>query len=172
MPSDGKEYMISHKDGNLGNCHYQNLEWVPYHYKHATTDTVKLYFYGVTFEVGKDGSVKIDGKTAKVYDSFHDSDVDLEVCSSGPSISVPQKGSIDDEYVLIESLMAEAGYVQGDDADLQHPVILHNDNDYMNCSSENLEWTEVTDERYKAFLEQRFKDKEKKLIKKNRLDWS
>jgi hypothetical protein len=42
----------------------------------------------------------------------------------------------------------------------------------MNCSSENLEWTEVTDERYKAFLEQRFKDKEKKLIKKNRLDWS
>ena len=172
MPSDGKEYMISHKDGNLGNCHYQNLAWVPYHYKHATTDTVKLYFYGVTFEVGKDGSVKIDGKTAKVYDSFHDSDVDLEVCSSGPSISVPQKGSIDDEYVLIESLMAEAGYVQGDDADLKHPGILHIDNDYMNCSSENLEWTEMTDERYKAFLEQCSKDKEKKFMKKNRIAWS
>ena len=172
MPSDGKEYMISHKDGNLGNCHYQNLEWVPYHYKHATTDTVKLYFYGVTFEVGKDGSVKIDGKTAKVYDSVYDSDTHLEVCSSGPFIYLPQKGSIDDKRVLIESLMAEAGYVQGDDADLKHPMVLHKNNDYMNCSSENLEWTEVTDERYKAFLEQRFKDKEKKLIKKNRLDWS
>jgi hypothetical protein len=68
--------------------------------------------------------------------------------------------------------MAEAGYVQGDDADLKHPMVLHKNNDYMNCSSENLEWTEVTDERYKAFLEQRFKDKEKKLIKKNHLDWS
>ena len=166
-PSDGKKYMISHKDGNLGNCHYQNLEWVPYHYQHATTDTVKLSNYSATLEVGKDGSVKMDGKTAQVCDCFYDSDVDLEVCSSGPFIYVPRKGSIYNSRVFIDDLMSEAGYVQGDDADLQHPVILHKDNDYMNCSSENLEFVEMTDERYKAFLEQRKKDTHEKIIEKN-----
>ena len=166
MPSDGKKYMISHKDGNPGNCHYQNLEYVPYHYQHATTDTVKLSGYSTTLEVGKDGSVKIDGKTATVYDSVYDSDVDLEVCI-GPFIYVPQKGIIHDKRVFIDYLMYEAGYVQGDDADLQHPVILHKDNDYMNCSSENLEFVDFTDERYKAFLVQSTKDKDQKTVEKN-----
>ena len=167
-PKDGKKYLISHKDGNLGNCHYQNLEWVRYHYQHATTDTVKLSCNGMTLEVGKDGSVKIDGKTAKVYDSFYDSDVDLEVCSDEPFIYVPRKkGSIFDERVFIDDLMCEAGYVQGDDADLKHPMVLHQDNDYMNCSSDNLEWTEYADERYKVFIEQCIKDKHEKTVEKN-----
>ena len=167
-PQDGKKYLISHKDGNIGNCHYQNLAWVRYHYQHATTDTVKLSCNGTTLEVGKDGSVKMDSKTAKVYDSFYDSDVDLEVCSSGPFIYVPRKkGSIYDERVFIDDLMCEAGYVQGDDADLQYPVILHKDNDYMNCSSDNLEFVEFKDERYKAFLEQCIKDKHEKTVEKN-----
>ena len=167
MPSDGKKYMISHKDGNPSNCHYQNLEYVPYHYQHATTDTVKLSGYSTTLEVGKDGSVKMGGKTAKVCDSFYDSDVELEVCSSGPFIYVPQKGSLYDKRVFIDDLMCEAGYVQGDDADLQYPMILHKDNNYMNCSSDNLEFVEMTDERYKAFLEQRKKDTHEKIVEKN-----
>lgn len=166
-PKDGKKYVIGHKDGNLDNCHYLNLEWVPYHYQHATTNTVKLSGYSLTLEVGKDGSVKMGGKAAKVYDSFYDSDVELELCSSGPFIYLPQKGSLYDKRVFIDDLMCEAGYIQGDDADLQYPMILHKDNDYMNCSSENLEFVELTDERYEAFLEQRMKDKHEKVVEKN-----
>lgn len=172
MPCDGKKYMITHKDGNLGDCDYQNLAWVPYNYKHAITDTVKLDCYGTTLEVGKDGSVKIGGKTAKVYDSYYIS-IDLELCSEGPFIYVPLKGSLYDERVFIDELMYEAGYVQGDDADLQYPAILHKDNDYMNCSSENLEFVEIGDQRYNAFTKQKVKDQLEKLAEKNpSFDWS
>jgi DNA polymerase sigma len=69
--------------------------------------------------------------------------------------------------VFIDELMAKAGYVQGDDADIQQPVILHKDNDYMNCSSDNLEFVEYKDERYKAFIEQCIKDKHEKTVEKN-----
>lgn len=44
--------------------------------------------------------------------------------------------------------MKWAGYIQGDDADLQEPVILHRDLDWKNFASDNLEWTEATDQRY------------------------
>jgi hypothetical protein len=63
--------------------------------------------------------------------------------------------------------MAKAGYVQGDDADMKQPVILHKDNDYMNCSSDNLEWAELTSDSYKAFLEQRRKDGHERVVKLN-----
>ena len=166
-PSDGKAYMVNHKDGNTANCHYLNLEWVLYHYHHATTDSVKLDGYDKVLEVGKDGSVKIGGKKATIYDSFYDADVDLEVCSKSPFVYVPQKGSIYNSRVFIDDLMAKAGYVQGDDADMKLPVILHKDNDYMNCSSDNLEWVESTSDRYKAFLEQRRKDGHERVVKLN-----
>ncbi len=51
--------------------------------------------------------------------------------------------------------MAEAGYVQGDDANLVHPVILHIDGDYKNNNSNNLEWVEEYDSRYINYLRKR-----------------
>ena len=51
--------------------------------------------------------------------------------------------------------MEAAGYVQGDDAVLKDPVILHRDGDYKNFSSDNLEWTEKTDPRYADYCTKR-----------------
>ncbi len=166
-PAYGSSYVIKHKDGNLSNCHYLNLEWVPYHYIHANTSSVVIEKYGQILTINKDGSVEMNGKKMTVLDSFYDSDQDLEVCSSCPFVAVPQKNSIYRAPIFIDDLMKEAGYVQGDDANLTSPVILHKDNDYMNCDSDNLEWVESTDKRYCDFLNQKEKDRHQKLVKNN-----
>ena len=164
-PADGKKYTISHKDGNVSNCYYKNLEWVQYHYIHATSASVVVRVKGLNLTVNRDGSIEMNGKKMTVWDSFYDSDQDLEVCSSCPFVAVPQKNSIYRAKIFIDDLMKEAGYVQGDDANLTSPVILHKDNDYMNCDSDNLEWVESTDKRYCDFLNQ--KDRHQKLVRNN-----
>ena len=150
-PSDGMRYMISHRDGNKLNCYYRNLEWVPYHYNHATTSTVKLKHNKHTLEVMKDGSVRIKNKKSTVYVSFFDPDMDLMAVVS-PHIYLPNG-----DRVYLDDIMKDAGYIQGDDAVLSKPVILHRDEDWMNFSSDNLEWVEATDPRYCSYKERRDK---------------
>ena len=166
-PADGKVYTISHKDGNVSNCYYKNLEWVQYHYPHATSASVVVSVKGLNLTVNRDGSIEMNGKKMEVRDHFYDADVDLEVCSWCPFVDVPTKNSIHRERVFVDDLMNKAGYVQGDDANLTSPVILHKDNDYMNCDSDNLEWVESTDKRYCDFLNQKEKDCHQKLVKNN-----
>ena len=47
------------------------------------------------------------------------------------------------------------GYVNGDEANFQNPVILHRDNNFMNNASSNLEWVENCDQRYADYIKQR-----------------
>ncbi len=165
-PKDGNRYMIGHKDGNRGNCHYKNLEWVPYHYQHATTNVVKLRYNMKTLVIAKDGSIKMDGKNATVYNSLYDSDMDLEAVIS-PHICIPRKDSIYPERVYIDDIMKYAGYVQGDDAGLKQPVILHRDEDWMNFSSDNLEFVEESDPRYVSYMDKRKKEMHNECIRQN-----
>lgn len=166
-PADGKEYTISYKDGNVSNCHYKNLEWVQYHYPHATSASVVVSVKGLDLTVNRDGSIEMNGKKMEVRDHFYDADVDLEVCSWCPFVDVPQKNSIYRASIFIDDLMKKAGYVQGDDANLTSPVILHKDNNYMNCDSDNLEWVEEADQRYQDFLKQKKIDFHNKVVKNN-----
>ena len=165
-PSNGKRYMINHRDGNKLNCYYRNLEWVPYHYTHATTSTVKLSCHKHTLEVGMDGSVKIDKKKASLHYSFFDPDMGLEAVVD-PHIRVPREHSIYDDRVYMDDIMKDAGYIQGDDAILSKPVILHRDEDWMNFSSDNLEWVEETDPRYCSYMEKKRKIKHEECIRIN-----
>jgi hypothetical protein len=64
-----------------------------------------------------------------------------------------------DERENIEDLMKECGYIQGDNAGLKDPVILHRDLDYHHCAANNLEWTEKTDPRYIKYCEKRYSDR-------------
>lgn len=141
--------MINHKDGNWMNCNINNLEWVPYHYRHSTAAREIVDHRGDIFEVEPTGAVKMDG-------------VELPVCSH----LIPLYWSTDfyvalcieneyGQYIKVEELMAEAGYVQGDDANLVEPVILHIDGDYKNNDTKNLEWVEATDSRYRDYLDKR-----------------
>lgn len=146
-PKDGKQYVISFKDGNKENCSKQNLQWLPYHYQHATSDEVKIDLGGIRYTVEKNGTIKKGKEIVATSDSFYDPDMDLLACTD-PYISIPSKGYKNGERVSIDDVMRLAGFVQGDDADLLKPVILHRDLDWKNFASDNLEWTEATDQRY------------------------
>lgn len=167
-PKGGKSYKIGYKDGNPSNCYYKNLEWIPYHYSHASTASVKMRVNGLDLTVNKDGTIEMSGgKKMEVRDHFFDSDTDLEVCSSFPFVSIPRKNSIYGNYKSVDDLMKMAGFIQGDDADLSNPAILHRDYDYMNCNSDNLEWVEESDKRYLKFMEKKKIDIHNKVVKNN-----
>lgn len=148
-PLDGKRYTIGFKDGNLYNCDYRNLEWVEYHYKHTTLPKVRIYCDGKFVEVYSTGKIKVDGHEVPPIDYLYDPDMDL---FSALSIL---KVRINKQKVRIEELMDASGYVQGDNAALEKPVILHRDMDYRNFASDNLEWVEETDPRYLEYCKKR-----------------
>lgn len=83
-------------------------------------------------------------------DSFYDRDMDLETCTD-PYISIPSKSYKNGKRISVDYIMRLAGYIQGDDADLQEPVILHRDLDWKNFNSDNLEWTENSDKRFQDY---------------------
>lgn len=147
-PNDGKRYMLSHKDGNLGNNNCTNLEWLPYKYKHTTDKKTVVVCYGVGLTVYKDGRIMEGRKPISITDSVGDSDLDLI------RAIVPQ-AIISNKHVSPDEIMKIAGYIQGDDADLINPVILHIDEDCTNFASSNLEFCENTDPRYISYQQKR-----------------
>lgn len=166
MPNDGKKYAIGFKDGDKQNCHKDNLYWKEYHYEYTKKDAVTMVIEESTVVVNKDGTVVVDGNACGSFTSMYDADTDLEVCIQ-PFIPVHQKGSINRKYVSMDDIMNRAGFVQGDDADLMNPEILHLDGDWLNFSFDNLLWVERDDSRYKSFCRQRVEDMNLKTIKLN-----
>ena len=153
-PKDGKDYMIGYKDGNIMNCNYHNLKWVPYHYQNSMKKKEIFYIGGDKYEVFSNGTIKSDGQIDTILDYWYDDDVDLNYITPEPYI---------DTYygrVKVNQLMSACGFVQGDDAGLQNPVILHRDMDYMNFASDNLEWIEKDDPRYLAYQTQITQDRQ------------
>lgn len=165
-PQDGKRYIIHHKDGNLLNCDRSNLEWAPYHYQHATSDTVEMVLNDIKYKVCRDGTVKKGRQTEMFHDNLFDHDMGLECCIE-TYLRVPREGSWRGDYVHVDDIMKDAGFVQGDDADLMKPVILHRDGNWKNFSSENLEWVEATDPRFVSYLEQKKKDMNQRCLELN-----
>ncbi len=142
--------MINHKDGNWMNCNINNLEWVHYHYRHSTAASEFVDHYGFIFEVHSTGIVIMDGVEVPVR-----SEVVPEIFGKESYLALY---IVKHCHIKVEELMAEAGYVQGDDAKLVDPVILHIDGDYRNNDTKNLEWVEATDSRYREYLDKRYQD--------------
>lgn len=162
-PNDGKRYELSHKDGNIGNNDYRNLEWVPYHYAHTTEDSTTIYYGGLDVVVGKDGkTVTVEGKPVYTSDNLYNSDVDLFHFIGPHAVLYTKHCSFNGEIVHMEELMTLAGYVVGDDADLSNPVVLHRDGNCLNCASDNLEFVEAMDPRYLDYLKKREETKNKR----------
>ena len=151
-PNDGNRYMLNHKDGNWSNCHYRNLEWAPYHYRSTNAPKVRLYAYGRFLEVFSSGTVLDGGQMLHVCDGWFDADLNLYYPSS-PYVSIDGR-----KKTYMDDLMRACGYVQGDDANLRSPVILHRNLDYMDFASNNLEWVESSDQRYIDYQSKRAQD--------------
>jgi hypothetical protein len=166
-PKDGKKYKIRYKDGNPANCHYKNLEWEVIHYTHTTALEVDNDSYGEILTVHKDGTIwSKDGKQYTVHDDLYNSDTDLWVCVES-YIKIPVGNNPYGKTVHVEELMREAGFVNGDDAVLKDPVILHRDLDRTNFSADNLEWVENTDQRYIDYQTKKKADKHQRDVKLN-----
>jgi len=158
-PEDGKKYRIKHKDGNSANCCYKNLEWELAHYEHATTSEVNNSRHGENLIVHKDGTIwSENGTRYQVHDSHYDSDTDLWRCVE-PFIKLSVGNNPYGKTVHVEELMKESGFVNGDDAAFTSPVILHSDMDFMNCSADNLEFVEETDQLYIDYQAKKKADK-------------
>ena len=152
MPIDGQDYVIVHLDGNKTNNHYTNLDWKTrkdaYPYIPAKTDKQVKLAHGIV--VHKDGRIYQKGKKCHITDDLYDSDMDLFV-PMPPYIRYEYKNywkKTETAKLDVEDAMAAAGYVDGNKLQFKNPVILHKDGDYMNCSSNNLEWCDATDPRY------------------------
>lgn len=165
----GDKNCVIHKDGNLSNNHKDNLKWatikeredyysdpskfvafVPKHndYRYVTDG---LY-------VSKDAKVKQNGKILNVYDSSFDPDMDIEAAID-PHVVV-YHGIFPNRSNTLEKLVT-AAYLPKPSG-LKSPAILHIDNDYKNCSLDNLKWVEDNSDEYQAYLKQRTADIEKR----------
>ena len=161
-PSPTIQYELVHKDGDLSNCHYKNLEWqkiqpVVQVTPHTTAKSIKLTN---GLRIHKDGSV-YDGKQKLNYQtSIYDRDTDL-FWSIKPQVRFSRQnqwGRIVDKTASIDSLMAAAGYVRGDKNQFTNPQILHKDNDWLNFDSSNLEWCDTSDPRYINYAQKQSED--------------
>ena len=142
---------IKHKDGNKLNCDKSNLMWEEYHYQYNPNPTKTIAWNGHLLTIHRDGRI-FEGVNEKyISDCMGDADTDLMVCIT-PHIALPKRDHWSPERVFVDELMKIAGYVQGDDAVLMNPVILHKDLDWMNFDTSNLEWVESSDQRYHDYL--------------------
>ena len=156
-PNDGNYYVLVHKDGNLQNDHYKNLEWrlatSAYPTTTATTaDKVKLKDVLI---VKRNGTIYQNGKELTVGTAIGNGDMDMIEPAINPFVEYEvrkkQWKRFEWERKSVDELMEEAGYVNGNKKQFEHPVILHRDNDWLNFDSDNLEWTDYNDLRYKEY---------------------
>lgn len=152
MPIDGQDYVIVHLDGNKTNNHYTNLAWKlrknAYPYIPATTNAQVKMNHGIV--VHRDGRIYQKGKKCSVGHEIYDEDTALRIPKE-PYVRYEWKnhwGRTETSRIDVEDLMATAGYVDGNKLQFKNPVILHRNGDYTDCSSDNLEWTDISDQRY------------------------
>ena len=162
-PNDGKDYVLVHKDGNLLNDHYRNLEWkertLAYPSTQAVQDKEVKMTHGI--KVRKDGRVYQKGKLLKVGNASSNRDMDM-IDPIEPFVDYEvhnKQWKRYDRYTIdVDDLMEKAGYVNGNKKQFKDPVILHKDNDWMNFDSDNLEWADERDPIYVAYYNKRVDD--------------
>jgi hypothetical protein len=158
-------YMVAFNDGNSDNCYYKNLSWVPYHYHKTTTTSVDLAVAGSMCTVNSSGEISVDGNTS--YHMYYWKTQTGDYHIGDPFVYVKAGDGIHFLRVNIDDIMRDSGYVQGDDAKLTNPVILHRDKNWLNFATNNLEWCESTDPRYLAYRTDTLIEKQKLCNKKN-----
>lgn len=172
-PTNGQYWVIAHIDGNMQNDHYKNLAWKlrkdAYPYIAASTDTEVKLNHGIV--VHKDGRI-YQKKKCHIIDYLYDSDTDLFIPMI-PYIRYEYKNhwkKTETAKLDVENAMAAAGYVDGNKLQFKNPVILHKDGDYMNCSSDNLEWCDASNQRYIEYYN-KTADTINELARKRNKDW-
>ena len=143
-PQDGRKYNLIHKDGDIANNFYGNLEW---QYVPPTPYVVNMDLDCIVgkVKVKCDGMVYAGKKQLTIYDHLYDSDTDLFVTIRPHIIH-------DGKRVCMDDLIEKARFVHGDRDKIATPKILHKDHDPMNYNRDNLEWVEDSSKEYQDYL--------------------
>ena len=162
MPKDGKKYVLIHKDGNLGNCQANNLEWKQVR-KYKPTATKRKLDNGL--EVKADGTI-LDNKVAlPIVKEIGDRDRDQMVAIENPYVSYRRKnkwGNYEDKTADVDELMEEAEYVvDGDKSTMQRPRVLHKNMNYLDYHADNLKWVEESSPEYQEYMKRKKEDMDK-----------
>ncbi len=168
MPKDGKKYILIHKDGDLGNCQANNLEWKEVR-KYKPTATKRKLDNGLVVTV--EGKIFDKGKELPIEKETGDSDTDRMVAIS-PKVRYRRKnnrwGNYDDKSADIDDLMAAADFVDGDKSTMQRPRVLHKNMNYLDCHADNLKWVEESSPEYQEYIKRKKEDIDKLTTKLNR----
>lgn len=168
MPNDGKKYKLIHKDGNLGNCQANNLEWEEIR-KYSPTATKRKIDNGLVVEVN--GNIYDKGKKLHQQNSVYNSDIECEVPIE-PKVSYRRKNNrwrnYDDKNGFIDDLMAAAEFVDGDKSKMKRPRVLHKNMNYLDFHADNLEWVEESSPEYQEYMRRKKEDMDKLTKELNR----
>lgn len=168
MPKDGKKYILIHKDGDLGNCQANNLEWKEVR-KYKPTATKRKLDNGLVVTV--EGKIFDKGKELPIEKETGDSDTDRMVAIS-PKVRYRRKnnrwGNYDDKSADIDDLMAAADFVDGDKSTMQRPRVLHKNMNYLDCHADNLKWVEESSPEYQEYIKRKKEDIDKLTTRLNR----
>lgn len=168
MPKDGKKYILIHKDGNLGNCHTNNLEWKEV-MKYSPLATRRKIDNGLIVTV--EGKIFDKKKELTIETSIGDRDMDI-MKAIEPKVSYRREnkwGNYGDKSSDVDDLMAEAEFVvDGDKSILQKPKVLHKNMDYLDFHADNLKWVEESSPEYQEYMKRKKEDMDKLTIELNR----
>ena len=161
MPDDGKKYILIHKDGDLGNCQANNLEWKQVR-KYKPTATKRKLDNGL--EVKVDGTILDKKKALPIVKEIGDSDTDSMKAIEHPYVSYRRKnkwGNYEDKTADVDDLMAAAEYVDGDKSTMKRPRVLHKNMDYKDFHALNLKWVEESSPEYQEYMKRKKEDIDK-----------
>lgn len=131
--------------GTGGDDNADNLEW-----REATPELLEqlevskmLGFYkSQKITATADGDVFQNGQKLTPHYSRYDADLDW-IYTNGDGCVL--------ESINVDELMYAFGHVHGNKFDFNDPCILHKDNDVENYASDNLEWCDRSDQRWKDY---------------------
>ena len=111
--------------------------------------------------ITKSGEVYKGKSVCKVGNCIGDGDLDM-IVPIEPFVNYEayhkQWKRYEWKRISVDKLMEIAGYVNGNKEQFKDPAILHKDNDWLNFNSENLEWTDRSDPRYREYHNRKVDD--------------
>lgn len=163
-PQDGKAYYPFHKDGDMKNSNLSNLEW-----RETTQATIDAYqklekeswYKNRKIKATKKGQIKQGSKELPLVDYMYNPDLDWTRHFPNPIVNYEEKdswGKSQRKSKKADEIFEDFGFVNGDKSKFSNPVILHRNNDYRDYSSDNLEWCDASDPRYKYYEKIRHDD--------------
>lgn len=168
MPKNGNKYKLIHKDGNLGNCHASNLDWVQLQANNNQSPNAQVKL-GNGLIVKRSGKIYDAGKQLPVEKEVDDRDTE-RIVAIDPRVRYRRKNrfkNFDYKFNSPDELMAAAGFVNGDKSSMSRPRVLHRDKDYLNFDADNLEWAEESSQEYQDYLKKKREDMDALTIKLN-----